>query len=61
LSEKKNLTRKPEWLKKDKTDRMRRGCWEEKIGLVSKGISEELKREFGYARLEDNLGQLKKR
>jgi len=46
---------------KDKTDKMRSGCWEEKICLMSNRILEELKREIRYARLEDNLGQLKRR
>jgi len=32
-----------------------------KYVLVSKGISDELKRKFGYALLGDDLGQSKRR
>jgi len=50
-----------EWLKKDKTHKMKNGCWEEKICLVLKRILDEFKREFRYARLGDDLGQSKRR
>jgi len=49
--EKKRQTRKP---------RMRSGCWEETICLVSKGILYELKKEFRYARLGNNFGRVEK-
>jgi hypothetical protein len=30
--------RKPEWLKRDKIERIILGCWEEKIMFLSKGM-----------------------
>jgi len=48
------------WLINDTTDRIKSGCWEEKICLATNGILIELKWEIGgYARVDDNLELVK--